>query len=120
MQIVLITNRVCCADDLDLHVRTPDGTEISFIYDKDFLTGGELDHDDCRSSCNFGRHSENINFPLDGSAPDGTYKYWVENYAQRNAPDQWSVAVYENNVYITGHVGILNDGASSPMFNYTK
>lgn len=63
--------------DLDLHVRTPDGTEI--FYGNKIAGGGELDVDQCASGCDPGMHVENVTFaqlPL-----VGTYEVFIVNYS---------------------------------------
>lgn len=65
--------------DLDLHVRTPAGTHISF--ENPNAGGGILDVDDCvggQCVSNASTHVENIYFP---NAPaQGQYRVWVRNY----------------------------------------
>ena len=68
-------------DDLDLHVVTPDGTEI--YYGNSVAAGGELDVDMQVSS--FVEHPvENIYFE---TPEHGTYHVFVENYSDRNEGD---------------------------------
>jgi hypothetical protein len=84
-------------DDLDLHVITPGGVELWFSNNYDGLSNGYLDHDDIPTSLEGGkrgRWAENIKFPLDGSAPAGTYTFWVHVYRQTNELDPWGVSVY--------------------------
>jgi len=64
--------------DFDLHVLTPDGTEV--YYGNPFAGGGILDVDDCVfSECRdpTGTHVENVFFVAPVS---GTYTYWAHNY----------------------------------------
>jgi len=67
--------------DFDLHVETPDGSEIYFGNRID--AHGTLDVDQCVSSCEEEPHAENIVF--DNLAAHGTYTVWVRNYDGRNA-----------------------------------
>ena len=68
-------------DDLDLHVVTPDGTEI--FYGNSVAAGGELDVD--MQVSNFVDHPvENIFFE---TPEHGTYHVFVENYSDRNEGD---------------------------------
>lgn len=68
------------ADDLDLHVQTPDGTEINYQHRQ--AAGGELDVDMCVS----GKHGkfcterpvENVVFLH--RAPKGRYEVYVQNF----------------------------------------
>jgi uncharacterized protein YfaP (DUF2135 family) len=72
--------------DLDLHVITPDGTEI--YYGNSSGAGGYLDVDDCvGDSCRTpgGTHVENIFF--EASPMSGMYTYWVHNYAREIGVD---------------------------------
>jgi len=64
--------------DFDLHVRTPDGSEISFQNVS--AAGGYLDLDDCvLAECSEeGVHVENIFF--NDAAQAGTYEVWVQNF----------------------------------------
>ncbi len=64
--------------DLDLYVEDPQGSVI--YYGRTYSpSGGRLDVDCECSSCPQGP-SENIFWPLDNSAPKGTYTFWVEYY----------------------------------------
>lgn len=70
--------------DLDLHLRTPLGSEISFATTT--ADGGELDVDQCSMrSCGTGEHVENIVFR--DTLPSGTYQVWVVNFDPRAAAD---------------------------------
>lgn len=65
--------------DLDLHVITPAGDEISFEFRE--AGGGILDVDDCvGGECfdNSTTHVENIYFPM--QPPVGEYRVWVNNF----------------------------------------
>jgi len=67
--------------DFDLHVMTPDGSQI--FWSSPSAQGGVLDVDQCASSCSVGQHVENVVFADD--APGGHYQYWVENFNGRSA-----------------------------------
>ena len=71
--------------DFDLHVRTPDGSEIS--YQNPSSDDGYLDLDDCvLGECtNSGPHIENIYF--NAAALSGTYEVWVQNFDGGEAGD---------------------------------
>ena len=65
-------------DDVDLHIATPDGSEIYYGYRT--AGGGELDIDANTSSNMMDNPVENIYF----SAPSaGTYTVWIEDYSDR-------------------------------------
>jgi len=66
--------------DFDLHVLTPLGSEI--YYANRIADGGELDVDQCVSSCGSLSHAENVTFD---TAPSGTYEIWVLNYDGRGS-----------------------------------
>ncbi|MBO4242966.1 MAG: zinc-ribbon domain-containing protein [Clostridiales bacterium] len=67
-------------DDLDLHISTPDGSEI--YYGNKVAGGGELDIDANTSSNMMDEPVENVYF----SDPDsGTYTIWIENYNDRSS-----------------------------------
>ncbi|MBN2192396.1 MAG: hypothetical protein JW751_06235 [Polyangiaceae bacterium] len=66
--------------DYDLHVLTPDGSEI--FFGNRLAGGGELDVDQCISSCGTTAHAENVVF--DGTAARGTYEVWVDNFDARS------------------------------------
>ncbi|MBK8265525.1 MAG: hypothetical protein IPK80_29875 [Nannocystis sp.] len=72
--------------DLDLHVRTPSGDEVSFSLPE--VAGGSLDVDDCVGGlCSNpdGTHVENIFF--NSTAAEGTYRAWVVNFDGLSAAD---------------------------------
>lgn len=62
--------------DLDLYVRTPNSFTISYVNPAE--DGGQLDVD-CRCSACPNGPNENI-FWQDGTAPRGTYTFWVQYY----------------------------------------
>ena len=67
--------------DFDLHVVTPNGTEI--FWSTPTAEGGTLDVDQCVSTCGVGQHVENVVFIE--QAPLGQYMYWAENFNGRSA-----------------------------------
>jgi len=78
--LIVISLSWSTADDLDLHVKTPGGSEINYRNRK--AGGGELDVD----MCVHGRHSgkcterpvENIVFA--DEAPEGRFEIYVQNW----------------------------------------
>jgi Ca-activated chloride channel family protein len=69
--------------DFDLHVLTPADNEIFFANKA--ANGGELDVDQCISSCGSEPHVENVVF--DETALSGEYQVWVVNFGARAAGD---------------------------------
>ncbi|MDF9794974.1 hypothetical protein OKW21_000237 [Catalinimonas alkaloidigena] len=64
--------------DLDLYVEDPNG-EIIYYGNVFTNSGGQLDVDCLCGDCPNGPN-ENIFWPMDGNAPSGTYRYWVDYY----------------------------------------
>lgn len=107
------------ADDLDLHVVPPNGFEIYFSAKSDPVSGGQLDQDDIPRVA--GLYVENVFFPLDGSAPRGTYTYFVNNYNQVGlTPDTWTLQVFVGETRVTRHSGVTADKGDNPKFNFTR
>ena len=81
-------------DDLDLHVITPGGFVINYETPNDAVSGGTLDHDDI--PIEIGDWVENIVFPMDGSAPPGTYLYYVVEYIRvgTEGPEGWVLSAW--------------------------
>jgi uncharacterized protein YfaP (DUF2135 family) len=78
-------------DDLDLTVRTPLGTILSFANKIDPQSGGIFGEPG--DQFEFGRHVENVFFPVVG-APLGTYSYVVRTFLPERANDLWTVKVF--------------------------
>jgi hypothetical protein len=77
--------------DLDLHVLTPDGIEISYLDPHHPFA--HLDVDDCvagRCRNEAGPHVENVFF--EPHAPRGHYQVWVENFDGRRATT-WTIEI---------------------------
>ena len=98
--------------DLDLFVRTPLGNTIS--YSTDSADGGRLDLDCLCGGCPNGGN-ENI-FWVPGTAPAGTYEYWVSYYgycgAIPGAQSTYVLRVFENNNLIVKHTDSIESGNS--------
>ncbi|MFL9843763.1 hypothetical protein [Flavobacterium rhizosphaerae] len=98
--------------DLDLYVQTPNG--VILYYANSYGDGGELDVDCMCSDCPQGAN-ENI-FWKDGTAPSGTYTYWVEYYedcSEKNNSADFTVRVVKNGEVLATKSGSLNNGESS-------
>ena len=64
---------------------------------------------------------ENIFFPIDGSAPAGTYIYFDHNFAQEGtAPDPWELQVLLLDEVVASHTGLLADDMYSRNFTFVK
>lgn len=101
--------------DLDLFVTDPLGNTI-YWDSQSSPTGGELDVD-CTNcvGCPQGP-SENIFWPVDDSAPKGTYTYWVQYYFSSVSPcnttgsSQFTVKVLSGNTLKETRTGSLSSG----------
>jgi uncharacterized protein YfaP (DUF2135 family) len=92
--------------DIDLRVRTPDGTLIFYENPFDPVSGGTLEEDVDPEGVGF--HAENIFFPED-SAPLGTYQFGVSGEGQ----------LWELSVYLDGELVDLKAGRGlSPDFGF--
>jgi hypothetical protein len=98
--------------DLDLIVETPGGSLI--YWENPSAENGTLDLDCLCGDCEKGPN-ENI-FWEDGSAPSGTYTFWV-NYFQscngNNEPAEYTLRVLKNNRIIDTKKGILSSGTTT-------
>jgi hypothetical protein len=98
--------------DLDLYVKTPSG-EIVY-YGNPFADGGELDIDCLCSNCPNGPN-ENI-FWENGTAPSGTYEYWVEYYSScgsSGASSNFTLRLIKNGSVLQTKTGSLSSGESN-------
>jgi hypothetical protein len=112
-----------CADDLDLHVVTPGGAEVWYSNKIDYDSGGELDHDDIPLEDAFGNPIqnwvENVNFPTDGTSPQGTYTFFVVNYNQVQSADPWEVKSYLGDTVAGAYQGTLGHKGESAVYKVT-
>jgi hypothetical protein len=100
--------------DFDLHVLTPDNTEIYFGNSED--AGGKLDVDQCIDTCGTEAHAENVVFD---SAASGTYEVWVVNYDGRAAGTfNVEVAGAVNRTFMGSLTATL--GEESEHFTFTR
>ena len=72
-------------DDLDLHLRQPNGTEIFFRYKVDPGTGGNLDVDMNAGHGTTRTPVENITYPSRSRMIEGDYTLYVNNFCYREA-----------------------------------
>jgi hypothetical protein len=102
-------------DDLDLHVLTPGGDHIWNGNTFDSVSNGRLDHDDIPKGA--GLYVENVYFPLDGTAPAGTYTYLVRNFKQGGvAPDAWKIEVHMGDKLIAQNFGTTATRTYSDLY----
>lgn len=97
--------------DLDLYVQTPSGQII--YWGNSFSSNGSLDVDCLCGLCPSGG-SENI-FWDPGTAPSGTYKYWVEYFEScsgGSASSSFTIRVLKNNQIVATQTGTLSGGKS--------
>jgi len=97
--------------DLDLYVRTPNGTII--YYGNPSAQGGNLDVDCLCGGCPQGPN-ENI-YWLSGSAPSGDFEYWVDYFGScgnSSASSNFTLRVMRNNEVLVTRTGTLSSGQS--------
>jgi hypothetical protein len=103
------------AVDFDLYVKDPSGEVISYSNSSS-ASGGVLDVD-C-ICCGHG--SENI-FWEDGTAPSGTYEYWVDFYSYCSDPSSdFTITLTRNGTTIvtqSGNLSVVNE--ESTHWTYT-
>jgi len=106
--------------DLDLHVRTPNGSEIYFGNTS--AQNGSLDVDCICGSCGT-TGNENI-FWTDGTAPVGTYKVWVKYYSDcssGNSASTYTLRVMQNNSVVATYTGSLSPASTqSAIYTFVK
>lgn len=97
--------------DLDLYVRTPNGTVI--YYGNPTAQGGTLDVDCLCGGCPQGPN-ENI-YWLSGSAPSGEFEYWIDYFGScdlSSAASSFTLRVMRNNEVLVTRTGTLSSGQS--------
>lgn len=97
--------------DLDLYVKTPGGRTI--FYGNRSADNGTLDVDCLCSSCPQGPN-ENIYWE-NGTAPSGTYEYWVEYFdscMSSGATSNFTIRVIRNGQVLETKTGSLSSGTS--------
>lgn len=106
--------------DLDLHVRTPNNSEIYFGNSS--AQNGSLDVDCICGSCGT-TGNENI-FWTNGTAPSGTYKVWVYYYGDcgsSTATSNYTLRVMQNSTIVATYSGTLsNSNRTSAMYTFVK
>lgn len=97
--------------DLDLYVQTPSGAIIS--YSNKVADLGTLDVDCMCSACPQGPN-ENI-FWQNGTAPSGTYKYWIKYYSAcggGSASSSYTLRIIRNGNVLETKTGTLSTGST--------
>ena len=106
--------------DLDLHVRTPNNSEIYFGNSS--AQNGSLDVDCICGSCGT-TGNENI-FWTNGTAPSGTYQVWVYYYGNCGssaATSTYTLRVMQNSTIVATYNGTLsNSNRTSVMYTFVK
>ncbi len=99
--------------DLDLYVMDPQG-EIVYYGNRISASGGTLDVDCLCGGCPNGGN-ENIYWPTDGSAPTGTYTFWVDYYSgcSQSPTSSFTLRVINNERIIDTYTGQLRSGIST-------
>lgn len=104
--------------DLDIHVITPNGTEISYFNPAG--QGGKLDLDCLCGDCVNGPN-ENI-YWTPGTAPSGNYKVWVEYYGSCNNAvnaSNYTLRVMNNSTVTNTYTGTLtNPDQKSQVYTF--
>lgn len=103
--------------DLDLYVQTPSGNII--YYGNPTADQGTLDVDCLCGLCSQGPN-ENI-FWENGTAPEGTYKYWVEYYGDcgdTGASSSFTLRVIRNGSVLATKTGTLNEEGTSAEWTF--
>jgi hypothetical protein len=103
------------ADDLDLHVITPNGNEI--FWKNTYADYGWLEKDATNFTTKASR-VENIYFPLDGSSLKGNYTYWVKAHEPLGEPEQYKLTAYNGDSAVASDSGVLSIGKESERFRY--
>ncbi len=74
-------------DDLDIHLRLPNGVDVGFQNKVDRTTGANLDVDMNAGSGTSRTPVENITFPTRAKMAEGEYSLYVTQYNQRETKD---------------------------------
>ncbi|MBL0013060.1 MAG: hypothetical protein IPP30_04665 [Flavobacterium sp.] len=105
--------------DMDLYVKTPSGAVIS--YNNPSADLGTLDVDCLCGGCTQGPN-ENI-FWENGTAPNGTYEYWVNYYGDCGvvgSSSSFTVRVIRNGAILETKTGSLNAEGDSMHWTFEQ
>lgn len=103
--------------DLDLYVQTPSGAII--YYANPTADQGTLDVDCLCGGCPQGPN-ENIYWE-NGTAPDGTYKYWVDYFgacAEDGASSNFTLRVVKNGAVLETKTGTMNEEGTTQQWTF--
>lgn len=111
-------------DDLDLHVKEPNGHIIWFREKVSHISGGNLDVDMNAGSGQTRKAVENIIWPNKNRMVEGRYKVMVNNFAKRESIDVgFAVEIEQNNeIYPFEHSKAVRDKETITVteFEYTR
>jgi hypothetical protein len=100
-------------------VTTPDDDELSWENLEDENSGGIFQHDDVPDFLGSKTFQETVYFPLDGSAPEGVYQFYVYNNHEDPDPARpYTLSVYEGDKKVFTKRGRLNNGDTSDPLEY--
>lgn len=105
--------------DLDLYVQTPVGNII--FWENPEADNGKLDVDCLCSDCPQGPN-ENI-FWENGTAPSGTYRFWVEYFGDCESPgatSNYTLRVIRNGQVLETFTGSLSNPGSSQVWSFQQ
>lgn len=102
--------------DLDLYVQTPSGEVI--YYANPTADEGTLDVDCLCGVCPQGPN-ENI-FWENGTAPSGTYKFWVDYFGscEESGSSSFTLRVVRNNVVLLTKTGTMSEEGTSAQWTF--
>jgi uncharacterized protein YfaP (DUF2135 family) len=104
-------------DDLDLFVITPNGDELSWANDFDADSGGRFQHDDVPDVNT--TWQETVYFPLDRSAPEGIYEFYVYNNHEDPDPARpYSITIFDGERRIATKRGTVENQYNSTIYKY--
>ena len=103
--------------DLDLYVQTPSGAII--YYGNQVADQGTLDVDCLCGGCPQGPN-ENIYWE-NGTAPSGTYKFWVEYFGaceEAGASSNFTLRVVRNGVVLDTKTGTMSEEGTTQQWTF--
>lgn len=96
---------------------TPYTDELSFTNKYDPDSGGRFQHDDMPDRNT--TWQETVYFPLDRSAPEGVYEFYVVNNHEDPDPARpYAVTIFDGERRITTKLGTVENGAASAHYKF--